>query len=116
VAQLAELYAVHVLAPAGDRAALDAFIPSLFIVAGFELNYEVHKRRSANFCCNLIKFDQGRRRGRSWRATFFRYATWMFALALLICLIEANAAYMVAPATMAETTRFTRGGLASISG
>jgi hypothetical protein len=31
--------------------------------AEFELNYEVHKRRSANFFCGLIAFDQVSRKG-----------------------------------------------------
>ena len=47
------------------RAGLYAFIVPLFLVAEFELNYEVHKRRSANFLLGLFTFDQGHRRQRS---------------------------------------------------
>lgn len=43
------------------RAATQAFVVPLFLAAQWELNYEVHKRRSANLCCGLIAFDQGHR-------------------------------------------------------
>ena len=42
------------------RGAVQSFVIPLFLVAEFELNYEVHKRRSANFF-GCIKFDQGHR-------------------------------------------------------
>jgi hypothetical protein len=43
------------------RGSVASFIIPLFLVTLFELNYTVHKRRSANFFC--ITFDQGHRRG-----------------------------------------------------
>ena len=100
------------------RAGLDAFIVPLFLVAEFELNYEVHKRRSANFCCNLLQFDRGRFRGaggRGWEgvvAAVLRYALWVFALVILLLSLEANAPAMVEPSVaMPLTTRFVSGGL-----
>ena len=107
--------AVSVLAPPASgvagtdvqraRAALFAFIVPLFLVAQFELNYEVHKRRSANFCCNLLQFDRGRALGARGTgcggglAALLRYALWLLALAILILLIEANAPAMVCSIT-----------------
>ena len=97
------------------RGAVQAFIIPLLLVCEFELNYEVHKRRSANFLFGLIAFDQGHRTTTGLLGALVRYSVWLIALAVLLIQIVVNAPSMSDPAGhMAGYTRFTAYGARAI--
>lgn len=90
------------------RVAITSFIVPLFLVTMFEVNYEVHKQRSANFF-GCITFDQGRRLKFSFASNLVRYSTWLFAFALTIVSIIGSAEYIVFPLHYTKATRFVSG-------
>lgn len=91
------------------RCAVQCFIVPLFVTTLFELNYEVHKRRSANFC-GCISFDRGHRRA-GMCGQLVRYSAWFVALALLLLDIVVSAPYMTNPLRHEETLRYTNKSL-----
>ena len=89
------------------RGAEMSFVIPLFLVTEFELNYEVHKRRSANFF-GCITFDQGHRTSTGFFGKLVRYSVWVLALVVLLVQIVVNAPDMTNPSTtMPLTTRFS---------
>jgi len=92
------------------RAAVQCFIVPALIALQWEMAYEVHKRRSANFCAGCIRFDQGHRTAGA-VGVVARLGMWLLAAVLLLFSILINAPLMAAPADMVLTTRFTSGRL-----
>ena len=69
----------------------------MFLLAQFELNYEVHKKRSANFF-GCITFDEGHRKKHSGCcSTFVRYSIWVLCFFLIMLSIVVNAKYIAEP-------------------
>lgn len=104
------IHAIHseFLPPAG-------FVVPLFLVCMFELNYEVHKERSANFF-GCITFDDGRRSKSSFTSQLVRYSIWMTSFVLVILSVIGAAAFIVKPSDYVRSSRFTNGGLQNPDG
>lgn len=66
---------------AGFAKVVHALIIPLFLVLFFEVAYEVHKRRSVNFCG--IIFDEGHRRSFTFSSFFVRHSTHFIAVLLI---------------------------------
>jgi hypothetical protein len=94
------------------RGAVSSFVIPIFLVTLFELNYTVHKKRSSNFCCNLLRFDQGHRRSSSFLSHLVRHSMWLVGLAVLLLQIVTNSTYTAAPALAPRTARFGYKGVA----
>eukprot|EP01138_Halocafeteria_seosinensis_P004476 gb/GECG01004579.1/.p1 GENE.gb/GECG01004579.1/~~gb/GECG01004579.1/.p1 ORF type:complete len:443 (+),score=23.90 gb/GECG01004579.1/:1-1329(+) len=88
------------------RFAVASFIAPMLIITQFELNYEVHKARSANFFC-CITFDQGHRKKYGFASQVSRYSIWVTALFLAIVSIIASATHISDVDRFTETYRFT---------
>lgn len=91
------------------RGMVQAFEVPLAILALWELNYGVRKRRSANFCC--LRFDLGHRSRSSFLSHVMRYSMWLMALAILIFELVLNANYSASPAEAPISSRFTFKGI-----
>ncbi|CAE7224333.1 unnamed protein product, partial [Symbiodinium sp. KB8] len=97
------------------RFAVHSFVVPLFLVCMFELNYEVHKERSANFF-GCITFDDGRRSKSSFTSQLVRYSIWMTSFVLVILSVIGAAAFIVKPSDYVRSSRFTNGGLQNPDG
>lgn len=98
------------------RAAVTSFVIPMLLVAMFELNYEVHKRRSANFFFGCIAFDQGHRTSTGLCGALVRYSLWLVALGVLLIQLVVNAGAMAEPAAaMPRYARWTYLGGRSIT-
>jgi hypothetical protein len=92
------------------RAAVQSFVIPLFLVTLFELNYEIHKRRSVNFF-GCIKFDSGHRTSTGFFGNLVRFSIWLIAMAVMLIQVVVNAPYITNPLLFPETTRFTSKGI-----